>query len=71
MLEILKYIFSSFWIFIGTCILLDFILINIFRMINNYFKYRCIAKLSKDGKTAEEIDVLFTSKKEDKEKEDK
>ena len=66
MIEILKYIFSSFWIFIGTCILLDCILVNIFRMINNYFKYRCIAKLSKDGKTAEEIYNLFSDKKEEK-----
>ena len=65
MLEILKYIFSSFWIFVGICILLDFILVNMFRMINNYFKYRCIAKLSKDGKTTEEIDILFTNKKEE------
>lgn len=70
MLEILKYIFSSFWIFIGTCILLSIILdvtiVNIFKVINNYFKYRCIAKLSNDGKSAEEIDKLF----KDKEKSD-
>ena len=65
MLEILKYIFSSFWIFIGTCILLEITLGNIFKLINNYFKMRCIAKLSKDGKTAEEIDILFSSQKEE------
>jgi hypothetical protein len=68
MLEILKYIFSGFWIFIGTCILLSIILdvtiVNIFKVINNYFKFRCATKLSNDGKTAEEIDKLLGSKKE-------
>jgi hypothetical protein len=69
MLDILKYIFSGFWIFIGTCILLDIILnvtiVNIFKIINNYFKYRCASQLSNDGKTAEEIDMLLGDKKEE------
>jgi hypothetical protein len=70
MLEVLKYIFSGFWIFIGTCILLNIILnvtiVNIFKIINNYFEYRCIAKLSNDGKTTEEIDKIFNSTKKEK-----
>lgn len=64
MLEILQYIFSGFWIFIGTIILLDLIIVNIFKIINNYLKYRCIAKLSNDGKTTEEIEKLLDDKKE-------
>lgn len=70
MLEILKYIFSGFWIFIGTWILLGVILnvtiVNIFKVINNFFEYRCIAKLSKDGKTIEDIDKLLNKNKKEK-----
>jgi hypothetical protein len=70
MIDILRYIFSNFWIFIGVCILLEITLGNIFKLINNYFKMRCIAKLSKDGKTAEEIDILFSIQKEDNEEDE-
>lgn len=70
MLEILKYIFSGFWIFIGTCILLSIILdvtiVNIFKVINNYFEYRCISKLSNDGKTTEEINKILKNNKKEK-----
>jgi hypothetical protein len=70
MLEILQYIFSGFWTFIGTCILLgiilDVIIVNIFITINNFIKYRCAYKLSKDGMSAEEIDNLLGDKKENK-----
>jgi hypothetical protein len=63
--------FSGFWIFIGCVILLDVTLVNIFRTIEYYFKMRCIAKLSKDGKTADEIEMLFSKKEDNKENENK
>jgi hypothetical protein len=63
--------FSGFWTFIGCCILIDVTIVNIFRSINNYFKMRCIAKLSKDGKTAEEIEMILNKKEDDKSKTDK
>lgn len=68
-MEILNFMFSGFWIFIGCIILIDLTLVNVFRAIQYYFKMRCIAKLSKDGKTAEEIEMLFGKKEDNKEDE--
>lgn len=70
MLDIFKYIFSNFWIFVGTYILLELIVVNLFKLILNFRKCKCVERLSKDGKTSEEINDLLSS--EDKnESEDK
>jgi hypothetical protein len=58
-MQILDFMFSGFWTFVGCVILLDLTIGNIFKVINNYFKMRCIAKLSKDSKTTEKIEMLF------------
>lgn len=64
MLDILKYIFSNFWIFVGTYILLELIVVNLFKLILNFRKCKCVERLSKDGKTAWEIHKLLDGKDE-------
>lgn len=66
MIEILKYIFSSFWVFIGTLIIIYAILHLISITINNVLKTIIALNMSKQGKTTEEINTLLSDKEGDK-----
>jgi hypothetical protein len=70
-MQLLNFMFSGFWTFIGCCILIDVTIVNIFKSINYYFKMRCVTKLSNDGKSAEEIEMLFGKKENSNKQENK
>lgn len=48
MIEILNFIFSSFWTFSGTFVLLLIVLLAIECILGNYFKYRVLVQRKKD-----------------------
>ena len=62
-MELLKYIFSNFWIFLGVYLLIELVVVNTFKLIINLRKMKCAEQLSKDGKSVEEIEKLLGEKK--------
>ena len=63
-MELLKYIFSNFWIFLGVYLLIELVVVNTFKLIINLRKMKCAEQLSKDGKSVEEIEKLLEEKEE-------
>ena len=63
-MELLKYIFSNFQIFLGVYLLIELVVVNTFKLIINLRKMKCVEQLSKDGKSVEEIEKLLGEKEE-------